>query len=79
MGRKRIYFTEEDLKKKTRKHYRKYKGYFRIYGRNHYLMKKLEELSKTEKDRVKKIDEMILVVGRTLKNSSKKPQENQPK
>ena len=70
MGRKRLYFTEEDLKKKNQKHYKKYKRYFNIYGRNRYLIKKMEELAEEEKDRIKKINETILLLAKTLKSPS---------
>jgi hypothetical protein len=62
MGHQRIYLTEEDFQKRNKKHYSKYRGYFKIYYKYYYLKKKIEELEKAPISKSKKFDEIILTI-----------------
>ncbi|MEG7978898.1 MAG: hypothetical protein NY202_03175 [Mollicutes bacterium UO1] len=76
MVRRRIYFTEEDLQKRNKKHYLKYQSYFKIYGRYRYLKKKMEKMGNSKdfpKDKIKKFDEMLAIIKKGSKKSTKKP------
>ncbi|MEG7978675.1 MAG: hypothetical protein NY202_01900 [Mollicutes bacterium UO1] len=70
--RQRIYFTEEDLQKKSKKQHLKHKGYFRVYYKYYYLKKRIEELEKSPKDKAEKFDEILLLIRNKRGRGSRK-------
>ena len=72
MPRQRIYSTEEDLRKRNRKHYLKYRRYFKIYGKHRYLMKKVQDLENSPKDKTEKFDEMLAMIKKDIRKSTKR-------